>query len=121
MRQMLARAHLAFDRPEHARQAQAILESLQGRGALSAEVFNDLGVAQFQLQNHEAAIMSFSRALEINPGYAEALFNRALAEESAIRYPEARRDWEQFLNVTTDANWKAEAERHLSALSNYLP
>jgi tetratricopeptide (TPR) repeat protein len=119
MRQMLARAHLAFDRPEHARRAQAILESLMGHGVQTAEVLNDLGVAQFQLQSYDAAIGNFSRALEINPAYTEALFNRALAKESAVRYPEAKHDWEQFLNSTTDANWKAEAERHLTALSNY--
>ena len=34
MRQMLARAHLAFDHPEHARQAQAILTALRARGVL---------------------------------------------------------------------------------------
>jgi tetratricopeptide (TPR) repeat protein len=115
MRQMLARAHLAFDRPEHARQAQAILESLIGRNVQTAEVFNDLGVAQFQLQRHDEAIASFSRALEINPAYTEALFNRALAKESAMRYSEAKPDWEQFINSPTDAKWKAEAERRLTA------
>ncbi|MEN3330881.1 MAG: hypothetical protein V7641_246 [Blastocatellia bacterium] len=115
MRQMLARAHLAFDRPEHARQAQAILESLIGRGAQTAEVFNDLGVAQFQLRSYDAAIDNFSHALEIKPAYTEALFNRALAKESAMRYLEAKPDWEQFINSTTDAKWKAEAEQRLSA------
>ena len=118
MRQMLARAHLAFNLPEHARQAQAILESLQARGVQTAEVFNDLGVARFQLKSFDAAIAAFTRALEINPAYAEALFNRALAKESAARYPEAKLDWEQFINSTTDANWKDEAGRHLAGLSN---
>jgi tetratricopeptide (TPR) repeat protein len=113
MRQMLARAYLAFDRPKQARRAQAILESLMGRGVQTAELINDLGVAQFQLRSYDAAIASFSHALEINPAYTEALFNRALAKESARRYLEAKPDWEQFINSTTDANWKAEAERHL--------
>ena len=115
MRQMLARAHLAFDRPEHAQQAQAILESLIGRDVQTAEVFNDLGVAQFQLQRPDEAIASFNRALEIKPAYTEALFNRALAKESAGRYSEAKGDWEQFIKSPTDAKWKAEAERHLTA------
>jgi tetratricopeptide (TPR) repeat protein len=114
MRQMLARAHLAFDRSEHARQAQAILESLIGHDVQTAEVFNDLGVAQFQLRSYDEAIANFSHALEINSAYTEALFNRALAKESAGRYSEARRDWEQFINLTTDAKWKAEAEQHLA-------
>ncbi|HJQ23163.1 MAG TPA: tetratricopeptide repeat protein [Blastocatellia bacterium] len=119
MRQMLARAHLAFDRPEHARQAQAILNSLRARGIETAELYNDLGVAQFQLQNNDAAITSFSRALEINPAYSEALFNRALAYESAARYAEARRDWQQFIDSAADARWKTEAASHLAALANY--
>src|SRR5207253_9547025 len=118
LRQMLARAHLAFDRPEHARQAQTILAALRARGVETAELFNDLGVAQFQLQSYDAAIASFSRALEISPAYGEALFNRALAYESAARDSEARRDWQQFLGSATDAKWKAEAERHLAALSS---
>jgi tetratricopeptide (TPR) repeat protein len=118
MRQMLARAYLAFDRLEQARQAQAILTSLRARGVETAELFNDLGVAQFQLQSYDAAIASFSRALEIKPAYGEALFNRALAQESAARYSEARRDWQQFLGSASDAKWKAEAERHLAALSS---
>lgn len=119
MRQMLARAHLAFNSAEHARRAQAILEELQARGVQTAEVFNDLGVVQFQLQSYDAAIASFSRALEIAPAYTEALFNRALAKENATRYQEALRDWEQFLQSTADAAWKPEAERHIKALSSY--
>lgn len=115
MRQMLARAHLAFDRSEHARQAQAILESLIGHDVQTAEVFNDLGVAQFQLRSYDEAIATFSHALEIDPAYTEALFNRALAKESAGHYSEARRDWEQFISLTTDAKWKVEAEQHLAA------
>jgi len=118
MRQMLARAYLAYYRDDKARKAQTILEALLSRGVQNTEVYNDLGVAQFQLQNYDAAIASFSRALEIDPGYAEALFNRALAKESAAQYLDALRDWEQFLNSTTDAKWKAEAERRINDLSN---
>jgi len=118
MRQMLARAHLAFYSAEHARTAQTILEGVQARGVQTAEVLNDLGVAQFQLQSYDAAISSFSRALEIDPAYTEALFNRALAKENATRYPEALRDWEQFLHSTSDANWKSEAEHHIKGLSS---
>lgn len=116
-RQTLARAHLAFARPEHAAQALAILNQLVARGRQSPELFNDLGVAEFQLERDNEAIANFNRALEQAPTYAEALFNRALAATRAKRYAEAQRDWQQFLNTSSDANWKAEAERHLSSLS----
>ena len=118
MRQMLARAHLAFDDPDHVRQAQAILESLRSRGVETAELFNDLGVAQYQLWNYGAAVDYFNRALAINPAYAEALFNRAYAEEGAGRIEDAKRDWEAFINSTADPKWKAEARQRLDLLSS---
>jgi len=114
MRQMLARAYLAFERTEQAQHAQAILESLQARGVQTAEVFNDLGVAQFQLLSYDAAIANFTRALDINPDYTEALFNRALAKEGATHHSEAKLDWQQFINSTADENWKNEARYHLA-------
>ena len=116
-RQMLARAYLAFDRPEHAEKARAILNQLLARGPQSAEVLNDLGVAEFQLDRDEQAIAAFTRALDQAPAYAEAIFNRALAQERARHYAEAKRDWQQFLTLSADANWKAEAERHLQSLA----
>jgi Flp pilus assembly protein TadD len=119
MRQMLARAHLAFDRADHARQALAILESLRARGVETAELFNDLGVAQFQLQSYDAAISSFDQALGVKSNYSEALFNLALAKESAGHYRDARRDWERFIESSSDPKWKEEAKRHLTALSSY--
>jgi tetratricopeptide (TPR) repeat protein len=119
MRQMLARAYLAFDRSDYAQQAEAILESLRARNVQTAELFNDLGVAQYQLQKFDAAASSFGRALEINPTYSEALFNRALTMESAGRDADAQRDWEQFLTSTHDAKWQAEAEHHLGGLSGH--
>lgn len=116
-RQALARAHLAFDRPKHAAQALAILNQLIAGGLQSPEVFNDLGVAQYQLERDDDAIAAFTRALEQAPAYAEAIFNRALAEERAKRNTEAKRDWQQFIILSSDANWKAEAERHLVSLA----
>jgi len=119
MRQMLARAYLAFNYPDRARQAQAILESLlQSRHVETAELFNDLGVAQFQLRDYGAAVTSFDRALTINSAYTEALFNRALAKESAGRYADARSDWEALINSKADAQWKPEAKQHLDSLSS---
>jgi tetratricopeptide (TPR) repeat protein len=116
-RQLLARAYLAFDRPEQAKKALAILDQLIARGLQSAEVFNDLGVAEFQLDRYKEAITAFTRALDQASMYTEAIFNRALAEERARQYPEAKRDWQQFLALSSDAEWRAEAEQHLHLLS----
>jgi tetratricopeptide (TPR) repeat protein len=114
----LARVHLALGTPAEARHALTILEQLAARGNQSAEVFNDLGVAHFQTENYGEAIANFSKALEKLPGYTEALFNRALAYERSNQVGAAKQDWEQFIRLTTDEKWKAEAERSLDLLES---
>ena len=115
-RQALARVHLAFNRPERARQALAILEQLTARGGQSPDLFNDIGVAWFQLGEYDKAIDSFTKALAISQNHNEALFNRALAEERAHRYSDAEYDWRRFISVASDDRWRAEAERSLNLL-----
>jgi tetratricopeptide (TPR) repeat protein len=114
----LARVHLALGQREEAKNALTILEQLVARGHQSAEILNDLGVAQFQLENYGGAIASFTSALEKSSDFTEALFNRALAEEQNNKLDEAMRDWQQFIRLTSDEKWKAEAERHLSRLQS---
>ena len=77
---------------------------------------NDLGVAQFQLANYKEAIENFGKALGQKPDYPEALFNKALAEERAGRHEDAKRDWQQFINQSSDPSWKREAADHLDLL-----
>lgn len=117
-RHLLARVHLAFGKTDNARQAQAILEQLRVSGQQSAEVFNDLGVAQFQLGDYARAIESFSNALAISPKLGEALFNRALANERAGDFDKAQKDWQDFISDASDDQWKVEAERKLKSLQN---
>jgi tetratricopeptide (TPR) repeat protein len=112
----LARVHLALGKREEASKALAILKQLVAGGNNSAEVLNDLGVAQFQLDDYDEAISSFSKALEKSPDFIEALFNRALAEEHDGRIDPAKQDWEQFIRLSSDVKWTAEAERNLSRL-----
>ena len=116
-RQSLARVHLAFEEPGHARSALEILKQLVARGVETPEVFNDIGVAQLQLANYGESIESFSKALEKSPSYGVALFNKALAEERAGHKEDAKRDWQQFIDLPSDSNWKSEAEERLRSLS----
>lgn len=116
-RLMLARAYVALGTMEEARQALDILTQLSSRGVDSRELFNDMGVAQFRLKSYTDAIASFTMALKKSPGYEEALFNLALAEEEAHSIDDAKRDWQQFLNQSTDENWKQEARTRLAHLS----
>jgi tetratricopeptide (TPR) repeat protein len=112
----LARVYLALGKGEEAKKAITILEQLIATGNQSAEIFNDLGVAQFQLGNFEEAIANFTKALEKSPGYNEALFNRALANERENRIEAAKQDWQEFIRLNSDEKWGDEAERHLDML-----
>jgi tetratricopeptide (TPR) repeat protein len=112
-RLILARAYLARSASGDASRARTILEEVAASGDESAEIDNDKGVALFQLENYQAALHSFTRALEKRPDFHEALFNLALTEERLKSYSDATRDWETFIRVSPDARWKAEAQRHL--------
>ncbi|HEV8486899.1 MAG TPA: tetratricopeptide repeat protein [Blastocatellia bacterium] len=112
-RLILARAYLARNASGDASRARTILEEVAASGNESAEIDNDKGVALFQLGNYEAALTSFTKALEKKPDFYEALFNLALAEERLKSNADARRDFETFIKVSPDAKWTAEAQRHL--------
>ena len=116
-RLMLARICLARGTREDAKRALAILNQLASRGVETPEALNDTGVAQFQLEKYDDAIAYFSKALAKSPGYNEALFNRALAEELARHNENARRDWQEFIKKSSDDGWKNEARAHLGRLN----
>lgn len=113
---LLARTYLAGGSREGAQRALTILRELESRGQLTAEALNDTGVALFQLENYDEAISYFSKALESRPDFNESLFNRALAGYKAARYDDSRRDWEEFINKSSDHGWKQEAQRYLQLL-----
>lgn len=115
-RLMLAKLYLASGR-QNAEQALSILSEIASTGKASAEALNDLGAALFERERFDEAVDAFTRAIEKSPGYEEALFNRALAYNRAGRYEEARRDWQEFINKSSDEHWKIEAQRYLDPLS----
>ena len=115
----LVRIHLAFEKPEHTQQAFDILGQLMSKGVESPELLNDHGVANYQFHKYNLAIEDFNKALEKKPDYPEALFNKALAEERAGRYQDARQSWQQFIKLPSDTKWIDEAEKRLNALPNY--
>jgi tetratricopeptide (TPR) repeat protein len=47
----------------------------------SAEAWNDLGVAQFAQKRPEEAVLSFERAVRVNPDYQEARRNLEAARQ----------------------------------------
>jgi tetratricopeptide (TPR) repeat protein len=114
-RMVLARVYLARGTRASAAQALTILNQLEN-GTEKAEVLNDIGVARIEQSDYQTAIEYFTRALAKNPGYDEALFNLALAEHFDNRTEDARRDWQRFIQQSSDDRWKAEARNRLSSL-----
>lgn len=120
-RLVLARIYLARGKLEDSKHALEILLQVEARGVETAESLSDTGVAYFQLQDNNTAIDYFSRSLAKSPGYIEALFNRAVAEQGANRLADARRDWEQFLAQSKDEKWNDEAGKRLKTLGDANP
>ena len=116
-RAVMARIHLARGNREDAKRALEILDQLRTLGDETPETLNDRGVALHQLNRYQDAIEAFDAALAKSPTYDEALFNKALAEQNVRRYDDAKRDWQQFINQSSDENWKAEARTHLESLN----
>jgi len=120
-RLLLACIYLSRGKLEDSKRALEILKQVEAQGVETAESLNDTGVAYFQLQDNSTAIDYFSRSLARSPGYIEALFNRAVAEQGANRLADAKRDWEQFLVQSKDERWNAEAGKRLKALGDVNP
>jgi tetratricopeptide (TPR) repeat protein len=112
---VLARIYLARGSRESAAQALALLNQLV-RNSETHEVLNDLAVAHLQLDDYQEAITLLNKALTKSPAYDEARFNLALAEELAGRKEDARRDWERFINQSSDEKWKSEARTRLETM-----
>lgn len=58
-----------------------------------AEVNIRQGIAQIDRAEYDSAILSFTRALESNPAFTEAYFNRALVHLIQGRYQDAAADF----------------------------
>ena len=54
------------------------------------------------LQNYKTAIDKFSKAIECDPGYAEAFYNRGLAYEELKQYKNAEEDYKKALKIRTN-------------------
>jgi CHAT domain-containing protein len=93
------------------------------------EMFSDLAAAyvtraQFagRAEDWPQALSAATRATEqASPPLREALFNRALAAEALNLRSVAEQFWSAYLEAETDADWRAEATRHLEALRSQPP
>jgi tetratricopeptide (TPR) repeat protein len=70
--------------------ARAKLQSLIGRSPQFAEAWNSLGYTQRQLGSYDDALASYAKALDLKPGYPEALEYRGEAYLRLNRLPAAK-------------------------------
>ncbi len=83
----------------------------------------DLATAHFERAeatgspgDYEACLNYLNEAIRLEPGSPTALFNRAITYERLYLFGSAIADWEQFLKLEKDADWKKEAEQRLQEL-----
>ncbi|MDR0206125.1 MAG: tetratricopeptide repeat protein [Bacteroidales bacterium] len=66
----------------------------------SYPAYNNLGYIAFYFEdNYEEAVRLYSKAIEVNPAYYQAWFNRGLAYEWMDDYKNARNDYQQSLSI----------------------
>jgi len=66
----------------------------------SYPAYNNLGYIAFYFENnYEEAVRLYSKAIELNPTYYQAWFNRGLAYEWMDDFKNARKDYQQSLSI----------------------
>ncbi|HEX8172095.1 MAG TPA: CHAT domain-containing protein [Thermoanaerobaculia bacterium] len=99
------------------------LEAVAAREPRDAKTWSDLAAARYAAASHlgrpalyAEALAAADRALSIDAGLAEALFNRALIVEKLGLADEARVAWKRYLEVDASSDWANEARAHLTRL-----
>ena len=84
-------------------------------------VYFSRGVLRWrELGEYEEAIEDLSRVLELDPGWAEAIFNRALAYKMNMQYEDAIADFERYLEEGSDQFWLESSQRQLDELGETM-
>jgi len=81
------------------------------------EAWNNLGLVSAQREDSAAALANFEKALQIQPAYAIAAYNRADLLHLLSRREEAKLAWEYFLKLDAQSKWAEAARRRWRDLS----
>jgi len=92
----------------------------------NARYHNDLGSAYFELaergkadesfENRAHANEEFTKALELDPNFLEALFNRSLTLQKLSLPQQAKESWNLYLQKDPSSKWAEEARKYLAQL-----
>jgi CHAT domain-containing protein/tetratricopeptide (TPR) repeat protein len=103
--------------------AVASLESAAAADAGNTAVLSDLAAAYLvraatltRPVDLVAALDTAEKAIALDPGRPETLYNHALAQERIALHDQAERSWKLFLKIETEPGWRGEAESALKRL-----
>lgn len=65
----------------------------------SAEVYNNLAIAQSRIGDSNAAMENYNKAIEINPTYADAYYNRGTEKSETKNYEAAIQDFNRAIDI----------------------
>jgi tetratricopeptide (TPR) repeat protein len=86
-----------------------------------AEAFNYRGIAYAGLDMTEHALADYNEAIELDPNLATTYYGRGYLYEMQGEVDLAIADYEQFLLLSSDDFWLAEAAKRLEALKGTSP
>ena len=76
-----------------------VIETLISREEVSREVHNLRGVVLQQMDDQQAAIVSFSAAIDLDPGYADGYNNRGLSSQAIDNVAQAEADFRRAIEL----------------------
>ncbi len=105
-----------FTRTMDWKNSRALWEATSKTAPLSPRVFNNLGDAYSTEGNEDAAIGAFSRAVEINPNYVEAIHNLGTVYVKIGQYEIAEQFFKKALEINPQYEGAEKARQILEAL-----
>ncbi len=99
-KELLARGRELYEARDHYN-AEPVLSELERSGTTFADVYDMLGVIAHQRGDLAMAEARFRKAVELNPGYTDALLNLAVTLNELRKYDEARQIFERLGNKTS--------------------
>lgn len=103
-------------RAQKERTVAALEKSLQA-DPQNADLWVHLAFAHRKLDRLDQALAAFEKAATLDPKNEDALYMMGLIYEKKEMKAEALRTWGQYLKVSTNAEKKAVAEKHIHHLS----
>jgi len=121
---MLAASHRHFgnqygSREEHEQAIDGYTRAI-AENPRFARAYLERGILYWRELDHpRRAVLDLTRAYELDPGLAEARFNRGIAHQQLREYPEALEDYRAYLAEGDHPHWREYAEKMIKELAEW--